>query len=324
MKYTHLTCSLAVFGGLLVGATQLRAESALDIKCVDGSGNAVSNARVFLQHLNAGKWRDKRADGKGTTAFDKLEDGLYRVVGRKEGFEPAFFEFISLKGPAKQSVTLQFKPGDPQKQIYFESQAMQQKSGELLMQGAQGLQANKFAEAEKLLRESLELYPSNPEAHYTLGIALLQQEKWQPAEESLKKAAELATVFMQLPQQGAGQNPYQELKQRADMVLGKFANLKLRVEADKALQEKRFDEAIAKYREELKTDKDPGLLHNLSVALAQVRKYDEAVAALDEAIQLKPQEAAYQNLKKQILDHKQNEVLIQAQRVLDEGNKLFD
>jgi tetratricopeptide (TPR) repeat protein len=324
MKRTHLSCFLAVFGGLLIGTTQLWAQSTLDVKCVDGSGNAVSNARVFLQHLSAGKTRDKKSDGKGATTFDKLDDGVYRVVGRKEGFEPAFFEFISLKGSAKQSVTLQFKPGDPQKQLYFESQATHQKASELLSQGVQSLQANKFLEAEKQLRESVEANPSNPDAHFNLAIALLQQQKWQPAEESLKKAAELATLFMQFPQQTAGENPYKELKQRVDMVLSKINSLKIRAEADKALQEKRFEDAIAKYREELKTDKDPELLQNLAVALAQTRKYDEAVAALDQAIQLKPQEASYQSLKKQILDFKQNEVLILAQRVLDEGNKLFD
>ena len=42
---------------------------------------------------------------------------------------------------------------------------------------------------------------------------------------------------------------------------------KLRSEADKELAAKRFDEAVAKYRELLQSEKDPDLYYNMALAL---------------------------------------------------------
>src|SRR5437867_12124724 len=150
---------------LLLGAAPLRADSKLDVQCVDASGSAVAGAKVTLQVLGAGKPREQKSDGKGKASYTKLDDGVYRVVGRKEGFEPACYEFVSLKGSAQETVTLQFKPGDDKKQLYFENTAQQQKSIDLLNQAIQALQAGKFADAEKPLLESIELYPSNPDGY---------------------------------------------------------------------------------------------------------------------------------------------------------------
>jgi len=324
MKRHPITSGAVVLATLLLGAARLWADSTVDVRCVDPSGGAVANAAVRLQHLNTGKTRDKKSDGKGTANFNKLEDGVYRVVGQKEGFEPALFEFVSLKGSAQQAVTLQFKAGDPQKQLYFQNQALGQKAGELSSQALQALQGNKFAEAEKLLLESLEINPSNPQAQYFLSIAQVQQNKWEPAQASLKRADELATVFLELPQQGGGPNPYQELKQQIEVVSSKMGAMKIRTQGDQFLKEKKFEEAAAKYREALAAEKDPDIMYNLAVALAQTKKYDEATTVLDQAIQLKPGEQAYQSLKKQIIDFKANEVLIGAQGVLDQGNELFN
>jgi tetratricopeptide (TPR) repeat protein len=95
---------------------------------------------------------------------------------------------------------------------------------------------------------------------------------------------------------------------------------------DKLLADKRFDEAAAKYKEMIQaaTEKDSDLYYNLAIALGNGRKYDEAIAALDQGIQLKPTEKAYQDLKKQLIDFKQNAVLIEGQKSLDEGKKLYD
>jgi tetratricopeptide (TPR) repeat protein len=316
----------AVAMWVLLGAFPLWADSTLDVQCVDQSGSPVAGAQVFVQHLNTGKPREKKSDGKGRANFTNLEDGVYRVVARKEGFEPALHEFVPLKGSAQQSATVQFKPGDVKKQLYFESEALHQKSIDLLTQGTTSLQANKFAEAEKQLRDSLEINPSNPDTTRNLAIAYLQQQKWQEGEQALKRTAELAGALAELPQTGGatGPNPYQEIRQQVEALAAKLPHLKVRGEGDKALAEKRFEDAIVKYKEALQSEKDADLYHNMAVALANTKKYDEAIEAADQALKLKPQEKVYQDLKKQIADYKQNEGLMKAQGVLEQGNKMFE
>ena len=62
----------------------------------------------------------------------------------------------------------------------------------------------------------------------------------------------------------------------------------------------------------------------MAIALAKTKKYDEAIEAADQALKLKPQEKIYQDLKNQIADYKQNEGLMKAQGVLEQGNKMFE
>jgi tetratricopeptide (TPR) repeat protein len=316
----------AVTMWVLLAALPLWADSTLDVQCVDQGESPVAGAQVLLQHLNTGKAREKKSDGKGRANFNKLEDGVYRVVARKEGFEPAITEFVSLKGSAQQSATVQLKAGDVKKQLYFEAEGLHQKSIELLTQGTSLLQAGKFAEAEKQLRDSLEINPSNPDTTRNLAIAYLQQQKWQEGEQALKRTAELASALAELPQTGGtpGPNPYQEIRQQAEALASKIPHLKIRGEGDKALAEKRFEDAIVKYKEALQSDKDADIYHNMAIALANTKKYEEAIEAADQALKLKPQEKVYQDLKKQIADYKQNEVLTKAQGGLEQANKAFE
>ena len=162
---------------VLLAGFPLWADSTVDVQCMTRVEVRWPALKSLCNTLTAGKAREKKSDAKGKANFNKLEDGVYRVVARKEGFEPALHEFIPLKGSAQQSATVQFKPGDVKKQLYFESEALHQKSIDLLTQGTTSLQAGKFAEAEKQLRESLEINPSNPDTTRNLAIAYLQQQK---------------------------------------------------------------------------------------------------------------------------------------------------
>jgi hypothetical protein len=116
----------------------------MDIKCVDQAGKAISGIKVQLQHINTNKWKDKKSDANGVAAFNKLDDGVYRVVARKEGYAPAFYEFVKLQGAAQRSVNLTFEPGSPDTKVYFEDQAVNQRAYDFLGQGVQALQAKKF------------------------------------------------------------------------------------------------------------------------------------------------------------------------------------
>jgi len=81
----------------------------------------VQNAKVVVLSLNTDKAKDKKSDTQGIAEFAKLDYGVYRVIGRKEGFAPALFEFVLLKG-STESATLKFAAG-ADKKLYFEDPA---------------------------------------------------------------------------------------------------------------------------------------------------------------------------------------------------------
>jgi tetratricopeptide (TPR) repeat protein len=316
---------LVCFSILLLALPLLAEANSLEIKCQDPSGNPIVGANVQIQPLG-GRPKDKKSDSKGMALFNKLDDGAYRILARKEGFAPALYEFAFMKGGSSQSITLKFEQGDAQKKVYFEDPALGQKAIELLNQGSEQLRSGKFADAEKTILASLEIYPSNAEAQFNLSIAYLQNRKWGEAEEMLKRASQLLGVLSSLPPPKDGRAfPYGELRQRADGLLAQLPLFRLRSDADKALSERKFDVAAEKYAEALKTQaNDPDLYYNLALAQAQGRHFDDAMQSIDKAIQLKPGENAYADLKKRIADFKENEILNKAQGFLNEGDKLFE
>ena len=315
--------SLPVF---FLAAPAFAGAGALDVKCVDQGGNALSGVQVLVQQLGSGKWKDKKSDGKGVARFEKLDGGIYRVVARQQGFAPAFYEFARIKEGAQETVSLNFAPGDSARKLYFEDQSLSQKSMEALQQGVEALKAGKFDEAEKQIRAAIELNPSNPEAHFNLAIGYAQQNKWEPAENALRKASELSGMLAEIQQslKPSEPNPYAEIQQRAEGLRAKLPGLKLRMEANEQLTKRNFKEAVAKFQEVLKsTPDDPDVYYSLAVAQAHAELYDEATQSVEKAMQLKPEEKAYGDLKKQIADRKVNAVLIKAQSVLDQGQELY-
>jgi tetratricopeptide (TPR) repeat protein len=297
----------------------------LNVQCNDQAGAPVSGVQVQIQHFPSKKVKDKKSDNKGLAAFNKLDDGVYRVLGRKEGFAPAFHEFTPLKNGAQQTVTLRLQPGDAKQLVYFEDQAVSQQAFEALKRGVVHLQGSKWAEAEKELLSSIEMNPSNLDAHFNLGIALIQQRKWDAAEAELKKTAELARVMKELAPPAAGSpDPNDEAEKRAMEVISKIPGLRLRDEGDKALAEKNFDTAIAKYNEAAKADPgDADLYYNMALAQANAKRFSDALKSIEKALSLKPAEGAYAKLKSQIAEYQQSEVLVRARGILEEGDKLY-
>jgi tetratricopeptide (TPR) repeat protein len=318
-------CMLACILALLVPAIPaLAAENALEVQCVDEAGNPVSGVTVAVQNLGTQKWKDKKSDNKGVALLNKLDDGYYRVIGRKEQFAPSLHEFILLKDEAQQKLTLQLSPGDYQAKTWYEDATLSNRSYDLLNQALNALRENKNAEAEKLITESLKIFPSNPDGLLNLGIAYIQQRKWDPAEEVVKKALDSASALATMPQPKGGGGPnFADVIQRIETVQKRIPVLRTRDEGDKALAEKRFSDALAKYEEALKSDpNDPDLHYNVALALANLKRYDEATQAIDRAIKIKPVENAYTALKKQIAGRKENELIAKAQELLQEGQEL--
>ena len=67
-------------------------ENTLKVQCVDSSGNPMKDVKVVAFNRNSDKDKDKKTDARGEAEFTKLDDGVYRVWGRKEGFAPALYD----------------------------------------------------------------------------------------------------------------------------------------------------------------------------------------------------------------------------------------
>lgn len=294
-------------------------DSTLQVKCVDASGNPVPGVKVVIIHLQSQKSKDKKSEAPGVAEFTKLDDGAYRVVGRKDGLVPALYEFAVLKG-SQESVTLKFAAG-ADKKLYFEDPAEEARSFTLLKQGLDAYKQNKFADAEKLFNQSIEINPGSPEASYYLAIASLQQSKYDQGVEMLNRTSRLASAYMTMPSPvPSGPNPYEQILQSAQGLIKKLPAFK----GENALRQQKYDLAAAEFNEAIKTDPNNPELHaNLAIALTNAKKFDEALKALENAIKLKPAEKAYADLKAQINARKEKVELDKAQTVMDEGNKLL-
>ena len=139
----------------------------LQVKCLEASGTPSQNAKVVIFNMINQKAKDKKSDAQGVAEFAKLEDGVYRVFARKDGFAPALFEFAVLKG-SSESVTLNLVAG-ADKKLYFEDPAEEQRAIQFLRQGLDAAKQNKYEEAEKLFSQALEINPSSAETLYYYG-----------------------------------------------------------------------------------------------------------------------------------------------------------
>ena len=96
------------------------------------------------------------------------------------------------------------------------------------------------------------------------------------------------------------------------------------IKGESFLKQKKYDEAVASFSEAVKSDpSNPQFYANLAIALTNAKKFNEAIPMVEKAIQLKPDEKAYDSLKNDIVVRKESAALIQAQNVMDEGNKLL-
>ena len=296
-------------------------DSTLNVKCVDSSGNPIEKVKVEIFNLAERKMKDEKSDKQGIAEFKKLDDGVYRVWGRKDNFAPALYEFVVLK-QSEESVTLELNPGEDKK-FYFEDPAITQTAMQFSRQGLEAYKQQKFADAEKLFNQSLELDPSNPETLYYLSVALIQQGKFDQSEKSLNRTAEIVKAFMSLPTQPGqeGTNPYQQIDAGVQQLLKNLPGIR----AETALKNKDYDAAVAAFKEGLKVNPDnPEYYANIAIALTNAKKFDEAIPYIDKAIQLKPDEKEYTDLKQKIAARQENSRLEQAQAIMDEGNKLLE
>ncbi len=294
---------------------------AIKVICLDSASNPIETAIITVSPLGGAKDKIRKTDKKGEAEFSGLDDGAYRVFARQDGFEPALFEFVILKGSKpKETVTLKLTAGSD-KELYFEDPDLVKKTTDLMNQAKSFIKENKLDEAEKLLKQTVEMDRSNPDALRILGGAFLQQSKFEEATAALNKAVDILTMITAAPQQTQAQ----QILDSVQLTLKQIPGFK----GESALREKNFDQAIIEFTQMLKDDPNNPRWHSdMAIALASTEKIDEALASIDKAIQLKPGEKKYEELKNQLSSQRsaiKEQAEYQKMKALqDEGNKLLE
>ena len=300
-------------------ALPVYAEGTLQVKCVEQTGALSQNAKVVIVNVINQKAKDKKSDAQGIAEFTRIEDGVYRVFARKDGFVPALYEFAVLSGNT-ESVTLTLAAG-ADKKLYFEDPAEEQRAVQFLRQGLDIAKQNKYEEAEKLFTQALEINPSSAETLYYFGVACMQEGKFDKAIELLNRAVKVSDAMKTLPAlANANPNPYEAVSRNAKQLLKQMPTYM----GENALRQKNWDLAIKIFTGAIKDDPgNPDNYSNMAIALTNTGKLDEALASVDKAIELKPGEKTYTDLKAKIAARKETVTLEKAQAIMNEGNKLL-
>ena len=320
-RYILTLICLCVFS-LIFSVFGYAESGTVSVTCLDKTGNPLKGVNVEIRSLNNTKIAEKKSNGDGLAEIADIADGVYRIVGLKKNYAPAFYEFLKLQA-SQESASLTLEPGEAEALLYFENPAQLKRSSELMIQGVNASKEGKYADAENNLLQSFQFNPSSSQALFYLGVLYVQMQKFDQAVETLGKAETLGGMFADLPPVTGQADPAQNktIRDNAKRLIGSMAGIKGEI----ALNQKKFDEAIAFFTENLNNNpKDPDAHYQLSLALTYAERYDEAMEMIDKAIQLKPGEQRYPDLKSQISARMQNVAIQKAQEALNKGSELLD
>jgi len=291
------------------------------VSCFDEAGKPLKGVEVELLSLDNTKIKDKKSNDDGLAEIKDVLNGIYRVVGRKKDYAPAFNEFVKIEA-SRETVSLTLQPG-AEKLLYFEDSAQIQRASELTIQGINAAKEGRYADAENNLLQAIDLNPSSTQSRYYLGVYYVQVGKFNQAVEVLNEAEKLAGLFAGLPPVPGQIDPAQNkaIQDNAKRLIMNMAGIK----GELALKQKNYDEAVAAFTENLNNlPDDPDAHYQLALALTYAGRFDEAMQMIDKAIQIRPGEKKYPDLKEQISARITNAAIQKAQAALDEGNTLME
>ena len=137
-----------------------------------------------------------------------LQPGTYRVVARKEGFQPEKEENVKTEMGETSEINFTLTPGPDRKFVFemsdeerkeymkqYEEREKFRKYSEAVKKhfdtGADLFKANKYEEAAAEFNEALKLDPEQPSIYSRLGDTYRKLEKYEDSLASYKKSAEL-------------------------------------------------------------------------------------------------------------------------------------
>ena len=199
-----------------------------------------------------------------------MDDGSYQVQVEIQGFVPAKSAPIELSGNASKTCT---------------QKALSVNYANALLQQVLALtQQKKFAEAAERGKTAVELLPQESGAYYVLAVAYAAAGNEPDGVAAIEKAAAL--------------NP----AKYKDMV-SVVRLTALGAQADAAMAKNDLDGAMKKYESMLAVNPNESTVYfNIAVAYGRASKFEQALKAIDKAIELKPQDLEVQQMKVKIQD----------------------
>lgn len=164
-----------------------------------------------------------------------------------------------------------------------------------------------YAEARKVLEQSVTEDPNLPNSHYELGLVLVLLKDWAPARQELEKALAMGAkepqVHFELAQalRGLGDTPgaQKEILAYQRQKAGDEARVEASMKAaqgDDELKNDKLQDAIGHYQEAVRDQPDnANLKYKLAMALHRSGDADGEREQLEQAIKLDPGLAAAQN-----------------------------
>ncbi len=292
---------------------------AIRVQCVDADGKPLQEVFVTVLSLDERVEKTEKTKKDGTAVFNNIPDGIYRVMGRKPEFVPAFQEFLTIRS-STESVNLTFDPG-MDKLLYFEDPSRMRRSNELIDEGEDASKGGRYADAEKALLRAVDLNPSNARALYYLGVFYTQVRNFDKAVEVLEQASRMAEMYAGVPPVEGKIDPeqYKEIRSDSQRIINNMGLIRGQL----ALQEKQYDKAIDAFSEASKSDPDnPEAHYQLALALTHAERFDEATAEIQKSIDLQPGEKKYTDIREQIEARIDNLAIQKAQESFDAGNEL--
>jgi Flp pilus assembly protein TadD len=177
----------------------------------------------------------------------------------------------------------------------------------LYLTGFLKLQEGDYAASRDYLKESAALHPDDPDIRFDLGVALARTKANAAAKDQLQRAIELgyskpeahfelARVLQALGEAGPAQEQLQLYRQSLQAQSNQNQAAGQAALADQAVAAGRLQQAVELYRNALATDPDDSLLiYKLAMALDKSGDLAGERAALEHAVQLKPQFGPAQN-----------------------------
>lgn len=177
-------------------------------KVTDESGKAIVGAEVDIQRTDVARSYKTKTEKDGTYIYTGLPFGTYRIVIRKEGFNPDFVQNLSPKLGDDRTYDFVLKPG-PGGKLAFEltkeeiaqleknrgkAEEQKKQSEEVKQFFNQGLDfagKNQFPEAIDAFQKALAKDPEQPNIWANLGDAQSKTNQIDKAIESFQKAIAL-------------------------------------------------------------------------------------------------------------------------------------